>query len=116
MLLYGCPYGDDGITHNNFKLENASNQNIFIAFDINHHITNYGVPNISIPKDSTFNAGFNDSNFNGDKKLWIFVYKESTINEHTYQEIRDQNIYDQQYELTIEQLQNMNYHIVYTGY
>ncbi len=53
--------------------------------------------------------------FNNNRKLNILIYKESTLNQYSWQEIQEQNIFDKRYVLTLEELKAMNYTIVYEG-
>lgn len=60
--------------------------------------------------DNVFKEAF-DSN----RKLWILIYKQSTIEAHTWQENKDKNLYDKRYELTLDQLSALNFKVVYDG-
>ncbi|MFB9079292.1 hypothetical protein ACFFLS_01750 [Flavobacterium procerum] len=52
---------------------------------------------------------------NGDYKLWILIYKKATFDTHTWEEIKEQGLYDKRYEFTLEQLKSMNYELIYDG-
>lgn len=73
------------------------------------------MPNTKIIQNSSYKEAFRNVFFDGGKKLWILVYKQSTLDAHTWQEIKDQGLYDKRYDLTLDQLKAMNYEIVYTG-
>ena len=51
--------------------------------------------------------------FNNDRKLNILIYKESTLNKHSWQEIQEKNIFDKRYVLSLDDLKAMNYTVVY---
>ena len=49
---------------------------------------------------------------------WTFrliLFKQSTINNHTREEIIRNNLYDKYYDLSPEELDKLNYRIIYTG-
>ena len=56
-----------------------------------------------------------DSFFQEGRLLTIFIYKKSTLDNNTWQVIKDQGLYDKRYDLTLDQLKALNYEIVYTG-
>ena len=118
--LQGCP-GEtfDEIPDGSFIIINNSNQVIFIDFKMSVNLilpTEFPQsPNISIESLKSFKENLDYYWFNENKKLDILVYKKSTLDTHTWQEIKNQGLYDKRYDLTLEQLKALNYEIVYTG-
>lgn len=53
--------------------------------------------------------------FNDNRKLNILIYKQSTLNKYSWQEIQEKNIFDKRYVLTLDDLKAINYTIVYNG-
>lgn len=68
---------------------------------------------VNIPIKDTVLFMYHTSLFNNNRKLNILIYKESTLNQYSWQEIQEQNIFDKRYVLTLEELKAMNYTIVY---
>lgn len=68
---------------------------------------------VNIPIKDTVLFMYHTSFFNNNRKLNILIYKESTLNQYSWQEIQEQNIFDKRYVLTLEELKAMNYTIVY---
>lgn len=58
--------------------------------------------------ESAFKVDYN-------KKLWILIYKQSTIDNHSWEEIQEQNLYDKRYSFTLDELNAMNWELVYNG-
>jgi S-adenosylmethionine/arginine decarboxylase-like enzyme len=54
-----------------------------------------------------------EGNYN--KKIWILIYKQSTLDTHSWEEIQTENLYDKRYSFTLEELKAMNWTIVYDG-
>lgn len=53
--------------------------------------------------------------FEKNEKLYLFIYKQSTLDNHPWEEIQEQNIYDKLYVLTLNELNTMNWQVVYDG-
>ena len=54
-----------------------------------------------------------DKNYN--RKIWILIFKQSTLDNHTWEEIQEQNLYDKRYSFTLDELNAMNWELVYNG-
>ena len=104
---------------NFFTLKNTFGENIYIYydfFDSEIKPNRYAVsPTIIINKDNFYIESFRNDFFNNNKKLWILVFKKSTLDAHTWQEIKDQGLYDKRYSFTLEELKAINFQIIYDG-
>ena len=102
-----------------FTVINNSNQIIFIDYKMSVNLilpTEFPQsPNTSIENLKSFKENLDYYWFDENKKLNILVYKKSTLDNNTWQVIKDQGLYDKRYDLTLEQLKALNYEIVYTG-
>ncbi len=49
------------------------------------------------------------------RMLYIFIYKQSTMDEYTKEELAERDTFDSQIVLTLDELVKMNFHIIYTG-
>ena len=47
--------------------------------------------------------------------VYLIVFKKCTIDKYTNKELAEQNIYDKMYSLNGDDLEKMNFHIIYTG-
>lgn len=120
MTLQGCPGESEEAPDAYLTIKNTSNQIIYYPFEYN----NAEVLPIVFPK-APFYQNINSNaevkinvyfrSLKDDRKLWILIYKKTTIDSHTWKEIQDQGIYDKRYELTLEQLKSMNYELTYDG-
>lgn len=45
----------------------------------------------------------------------FLIFKQSTLDKYTKEELIEKNIFDKRYVLTYEELEKMNFKIVYTG-
>lgn len=113
---------DDPYIGQNIMFENRSDENIYVGIKAWDTITpqimfDYESMPIPIPKLIIFRketiycytlSGRSDS-------MHILVYKQSTLDKYTTDELIEQNIYDKRYDLTSKDLKAMNFTIVYTG-
>ena len=53
--------------------------------------------------------------YEGGKLIRIFIYKASTLEANDWETIKDNGLYDARFDLTLEELEAMNFEIVYTG-
>lgn len=70
----------------------------------------WGLNEISRYKIYKYRSGLTDN-----LRIQFNVYKHSTINNHTRQEMIDNEIYDKRYILSISDLQSLNFKVIYTG-
>lgn len=118
--LQGCPgEGEEDIPDNFFNIQNNFNEDIYVYYEILDTellpIRYPVVPSIKIIQTGKYREAYKNVFFDGGKKLWILVFKKSTLENNTWQVIKDQGLYDKRYDLTLEQLKALNYEIVYTG-
>ncbi len=122
-VLQGCPGEDDGlILINGLTLKNISGETIY-----------YDCYNVSASEVNSSNLYFyqlielkNNSNYQrckyyiqqfktGEEKIWILIYKKSTIENYSWEEIQEQNLYDKRYSFTLDELNAMNWQLVFDG-
>jgi hypothetical protein len=118
--LQGCPgEGEEDVPDNFFNIQNNFNEDIYVYYEILDTellpIRYPVVPSIKIIQTGKYREAYKNVFFDGGKKLWILVFKKSTLENNTWQAIKDQGLYDKRYDLTLEQLKALNYEIVYTG-
>jgi hypothetical protein len=115
--LQGCPGEIEKEPDISFKIQNSSTMDIY--FTVSHNNGNILIRQPEerdrilingVKNEVTFNSFFQEG-----RLLTIFIYKKSTLDSKTWQEIKDQGLYDKRYDLTLEQLKALNYEIVYTG-
>ena len=51
----------------------------------------------------------------GANHLEIFIYRASTLEANDWETIRDDGLYDARFDLTLEELEAMNFEVVYDG-
>lgn len=116
--LQGCP-GEvyDETPDGSIKVKNNIAEDIFIEQGITeNNPVNYLIieqPTITLKQFQETSYQF--KNFTSNLKYRLFIYKKSTLDNNTWQVIKDQGLYDKRYDLTLEQLKALNYEIVYTG-
>lgn len=120
ISLTGCPADSSGDNPENYlKVTNSSSEDIFIHITMSNEVVNTKYfnekPTQLIMVDQIFTNGFSDYFFNDNKKLWILLYKKSTIDNNTWTQIQDNNLFDKRYELTLGEVETFNYNIVYNG-
>ncbi|WP_428231881.1 hypothetical protein [Flavobacterium sp.] len=119
LCLQGCPGEPDEATDGSFTIKNTSNEIMYVYYvtSTSEILPNYFAvqPSLIINIAGSWNETFGDSYFEKNKKLWVLIFKKSTVENHTWQEIKDQGIYDKRYELTFDKLKSMNYEIIYDG-
>lgn len=55
------------------------------------------------------------SDFTGGKTYHVFIWKQSTIDSYSWEEIKKKNIYDAKLVYTLEELKAMDFIITYNG-
>lgn len=105
-----------------FEFENQSDENIYITpmfcsttdSIIGNGFFMQGVMNFrEISKNQIYKFGYGDIISNN--YFQFKVYKHSTMNKYSRQELIDNEIYDKLYRLSLKELQSMNFKIIYTG-
>ena len=120
LFLQGCPGESFDEKPDGFiKLKNVSSGDIFIQQDTSEkNLSNFifeEVPTIIVNINSESIYDFKNINFNSNRKYRLFVFKKSTLETHTWQEIKDQGLYDKRYSFTLDELKAINYQIIYDG-
>ncbi len=120
-ILQGCPNHDDKIITGQIMLKNNIEESIYFYEDISDHglssnnISQYRLTKQKILSRDSNNIKVYGHFFENNKKLYVFVFKQSTLDNHTWEEIQEQNIYDKLYVLTLDDLNAMNWEVVYDG-
>jgi hypothetical protein len=120
LSLAGCPTDSSEDNPENYiKVTTSSSEDIFIHITMNNEVVNADYfnekPTKLIMVNQTFSNGLSDYFFNDNKKLWILLYKKITIDNNTWTQIQDNNLFDKRYELTLGEVETFNYNIVYNG-
>lgn len=115
--LQGCPGEVEKEPDIKFNIINSSTVDIY--FTVSHNSGNILIRQPEERDKILINGVKNevtfDSFFQEGRLLTIFIYKKATLDNNTWQVIKDQGLYDKRYDLTLEQLKALNYEIVYTG-
>ena len=125
-LLQGCPkLDDDDILVGTINIVNDSNETIYyVCWKVSETEINSAdikslnaLSTIEAKKSSDDGCSFYKNQFKGDynKKIWILIYKQSTIDSHSWEEIQKQNLYDKRYSFTLDELNAMNWEVIYDG-
>lgn len=122
-MLQGCPGEDDGlILINGLTIVNKSGKTIYYdCFEVSKteiNSSNLFFSRLSqLPDNSSYERCryYTEQFKDGDEKVWILIYKQSTIDNHSWEEIQEQNLYDKRYSFTLDELNAMNWQLVYDG-
>ena len=120
FFLQGCPEPDDPYI-NSFKLTNFSGEDIYIE-SRNRNQNDPIEPN-NFPdqpsrvtkKGAKWTFALTERPFQDGVKCWILIFKKSTLENNTWQQIRDNNLYDKRYSFNLEEMKAVNYQITYDG-
>jgi|GEM_PF-6406186 len=119
FVMTGCP-GDDVDFPYYIKLSNQSGEAVFYhKLGAVQDVYSSGFtasPMRSITSGMSTDTGFRDTEISGEKSLYLLLYKKSTLDNYTWEEIQQQNLHDARYKFsTIEELQSINFEIIYDG-
>ncbi|MVX35322.1 hypothetical protein [Myroides sp. LoEW2-1] len=125
LILQGCLLIDDGVRKvGEIKLVNESieqisycqsNSLIGIENDVFCYMHNLESEYaIIMPKDFVVFPVFNSEYYNN-KQTRIFIYKRSTLDSYSWNEIVKKKLYDKRYSYSLEELKAMNWTIIYDG-
>ena len=118
LFLFGCPVDKEGIDRT-LTLVNDSEFDIYFHWKVNNEYpADYlyeSIPsgNFLIKSASSKNIPVNSEWFV--ETLRIFVYKSSTLEANDWETVRDNGLYDARFDLTKEEIIDMNWTIVYDG-
>ena len=121
FIFQACPllYSDDPDMHCN--IVNKCNEKIYPVFNVPDTIISpksFPFETIMvehIDSGDTLKFPCHSKLFDNNRKLNILIYKASTLNEYSWQEIQEQNIFDKRYVLSLDDLKAINYTVVYDG-
>ena len=121
--LQGCPGEDDGlILINDLTLINECGETIYYdCYEVSEReikSSDLYFERLIRVQDMTnsFACKYYEQQFKtAETRVWILVYKQSTLDNYSWEEIQEQNIFDARYSFTLEELQAMNWEVVYTG-
>jgi hypothetical protein len=117
--LQGCPGESDDKPDTTISIVNNFSEKIYVftrnsPSEVTSSMSNE-IPILNLAQNQKHIDNVFYSAFDSNSKLWILIYKQSTLENNTWQEIKDQGLYDKRYDLTLEQLKALNYEIVYDG-
>lgn len=115
LILFGCPV-DDELTMET-KFINASDHTIYFygSSSLDKGIIIPHPPEESLRPDEVFYFQDNPEGFSDEITYRLYVFKEVTIESHSWEFIRENHLYDELFDFTYEELREMNYKIIYTG-
>ena len=103
----------------NFYIVNNGNETIKFYFKFsNKELTSKDFnspPYVKILPNSKFKEGAADEFFKNNNKLWVLIFKESTLEKHTWQDIQNNNIFDKRFSLSLEEIKALNFEVIYDG-
>jgi len=116
LSFVGCP--GEKRPDNYLTIFNNTEEEIHVFFNIKSIFDKRGIeglPYDKIEPSRSYREGFlNEIYDNNEVMVFIFV-KDTTFKKYTLQEIDEQMLYDKRYDLTLEDLKEMDFKIVYTG-
>lgn len=118
LLIQACPESSKD-PDMQFTIKNESTENIYFYANTSDATVmskdigkGYGYL-IPIKIGDFYNIPFWINLFNQSKKLNILIYKQSTLDMHSWEDIQKNDIFDKRYVLTLEELKSMNYTVMY---
>lgn len=118
FFLQGCPEPEDPYI-NSFDLTNSSNEDIYVYSRNSRDIVGLSPgseqPSIVTQKGEKWSFPLTERPFQDGVKCWILVFKKSTLENNTWQQIRDNNLYDKRYSFNLEEMRAINFQIIYDG-
>ena len=120
-MLQGWPTPDNEVFAGELLINNNSNETIYFydsfsptEVNINDvsltHLKNQRLVSKNSKKIKVYKYLFGKG-----EKLYLLIFKQSTLDNYTWEEIQKNNMYDELYVLALEDLENMNWEIVYNG-
>lgn len=118
FFLQGCPEPEPAIV-NRFDLTNSSTEDIYVYSRNSSNIVGLDYfpdpPSTITQKGEKWSFPLTERPFQDGVKLWILVFKKSTLENNTWQQIRDNNLYDKRYSFNLEEMKAVNYQVIYDG-
>lgn len=125
FFLQACPIQDDGdIQIGLMNLENHYEETIYYCMNysvlergVDETCFKYVVTLLEYPIHSKENEIFKiyKGMFTDNRKIQLLIFKQSTLDEHSWEEIQERNLFDKRYSLTVEDLKELNWTITYDG-
>lgn len=128
LLAVSCSPKDKEDCHYKINFINNSDKTLYIFASLDSSLTQFGTPDPRLNIDTKVNPHESndtslrfgsgkpecvESQYNLSGEIFVFVFDSSIFDTHTWQEIKAQNLYDTRYNLTLAELQAMNYVIIY---
>ena len=118
LLLFACPMPDGDEIQAVITVRNNSTSNIYIQLRGLDPVLYTWAPNENyfIPIDGVFEAGGNYySSLSSDGLEYIWLFDENVINNYSWEDIVENEMYLIRYDLSLQDLEDMNWEIVYDG-
>ena len=119
-LLQGCPENMDGTIIGKLRINNLSNESIYFfdfvssnEIEIEQVVYEY-IKDIKIDSNHQLIYDVFEGQTTHGKKLYFFFFKETVLDNHTWEEIQQQHLY-KKYSLTLDELNAMNWELIYDG-
>tara|TARA_R110002012_G_scaffold213387_5_gene384510 strand:- start:1305 stop:1688 length:384 start_codon:yes stop_codon:yes gene_type:complete len=115
VTIISCSIEED---YNTFNVTNNSSEEIYIAFDFDNSV-------ISSFEDSSLESSriiqsmssnlfsVDESVFSGNKELTLIIITKDVYDTNSWQDIVNDNLFDERYDLTLSELREINNEIVY---
>lgn len=118
----GCPIDFPGMREDYdmfFYIINKSNESIGYFWDVSDSVVTTGrfqfKPKWLLGVDKKKKNGGYRSELEQGKRVNFIVFKETTLRQYSWEEMVENNIYDKLYILSLEELEAVDYTIVYDG-
>lgn len=115
-MLLGCPEGEP----DDLKITicNQTNESIFFYSsreDISEFLTDCRVlSEFELLENKCFSY-YTGSEYYSNYRYTLYIFNKSTVDKYTCEEIRENELYDKKYLLSLEDLRELNFIINYTG-
>ena len=121
ILLQACPTPNDEVLAGKLSLKNNSSEDFYYYEDFSINMLNSTDINFNrleaqrLTVNNVKEVNIYQYHFEKNQKLYLFIFKQSTIDNHSWEEIQEQNLYDKRYSFTLDELNAINWELVYDG-
>lgn len=127
VLLMATTCDDSTVHYTDFILENQSNETIYVCeYQLNdkelltplyvfRRLNKDFVKKVFTDGIFIGKVGIPWNSTQADDKYQIIIFKQSTMDKYTEDELVEKNIFDKRYMFTYDELKKMNFKITYTG-
>ena len=121
ILLQACPTPNDEVLAGKLSLKNNSSEDFYYYEDFSINMLNSTDINFNrleaqrLTVNNVKEVNIYQYHFETNQKLYLFIFKQSTIDNHSWEEIQEQNLYDKRYSFTLDELNAINWELVYDG-